>query len=42
MGYEAGRPDYPGRVYELLMTRCGLGPSSDVIEIGPATGRVTR
>jgi SAM-dependent methyltransferase len=41
-GYEAGRPDYPERVYELLTTRCGLGPSSTVLEIGPGTGRVTR
>ena len=41
-GYEAGRPDYPERVYELLTTRCGLGPSSTVMEIGPGTGRVTR
>lgn len=41
-GYEAGRPDYPERVYELLTTRCGLGPSATVMEIGPGTGRVTR
>jgi SAM-dependent methyltransferase len=41
-GYDAGRPDYPERVYELLQTQCGLGPASTVIEIGPGTGLATR
>jgi SAM-dependent methyltransferase len=41
-GYEAGRPDYPERVYELLTERCRLDGSSAVVEIGPGTGRVTR
>jgi SAM-dependent methyltransferase len=40
--YEAGRPEYPERVYELLETRCGVGPGTEVLEIGPGTGRVTR
>ena len=40
-GYDAGRPDYPERVFDLLVTRCGLGPGSRVLEIGPGTGRVT-
>jgi SAM-dependent methyltransferase len=39
--YETGRPGYPDRVYELLTTRCGLGPKSRVIEIGPGTGQAT-
>lgn len=41
-GYDAGRPDYPERVFELLVTRCGLESGSRVLEIGPGTGRVTR
>lgn len=41
-GYDTGRPDYPDRVYELLGTRCGIGPGSRVVEIGPGTGQVTR
>jgi SAM-dependent methyltransferase len=40
--YDAGRPEYPKRVYELLETRCGVGRGTDVLEIGPGTGRVTR
>lgn len=42
VGYESGRPDYPGRVYEILAARCGLAPGVSVVEIGPGTGRVTR
>ncbi len=41
-GYEAGRPDYPERIYELLATRCGVRKGTRVLEIGPGTGRVTR
>jgi SAM-dependent methyltransferase len=40
--YEAGRPEYPERVYELLETRCGIGLGTEALEIGPGTGRVTR
>lgn len=39
--YESGRPDYPERVYELLVDRCGLGPASRVFEVGPGTGQAT-
>ena len=41
-GYSAGRPDYPEAVYETLARRCGLGPTTQVLEIGPGTGLVTR
>lgn len=41
-GYDAGRPDYPERVYDLLVDRCGLGAGTVALEIGPGTGRVTR
>src|ERR1700677_1061358 len=41
-GYDAGRPEYPAEVYQLLADRCGLGPGAYVLEIGPGTGRVTR
>jgi SAM-dependent methyltransferase len=39
--YRDGRPDYPPRVYEVLRSRCGLGPGSRVLEIGPGSGLVT-
>ena len=41
-GYRAGRPDYPEAVYETLRGRCGLGPKTKILEIGPGTGLVTR
>ena len=41
-GYEAGRPEYPERIYQVLVERCGLQPGRAVVEIGPGTGRVTR
>ena len=41
-GYRAGRPDYPEVVYETLVERCGLGPTTRVLEIGPGTGLVTQ
>jgi SAM-dependent methyltransferase len=39
--YDAGRPGYPERVYELLQEVCGLRPGRDVLEIGPGTGQAT-
>jgi SAM-dependent methyltransferase len=39
-GYEA-RPQYPDEIYALLVDRCGCGPGSRVLEIGPATGLAT-
>lgn len=41
-GYDVGRPDYPERVYRLLVERCGLGPGCRVLEVGAGTGRATR
>lgn len=41
IAYDAGRPQYPDRVYELLRQVCGLGPGSRVLEIGPGTGQAT-
>jgi SAM-dependent methyltransferase len=41
-GYGEGRPDYPAQVYDVLRSRCGLGPGSRVLEIGPGSGLVTR
>jgi SAM-dependent methyltransferase len=42
IGYAAGRPDYPEAVYEVLLQRCGLGPATRALEIGPGTGLVTK
>lgn len=42
VAYASGRPGYPDRVYELLRDRCGLGPGTRVIEVGPGTGQATR
>jgi SAM-dependent methyltransferase len=39
-GYDA-RPGYPKRVFEVLTERCGLGPGTRVLEIGPGTGQAT-
>jgi SAM-dependent methyltransferase len=39
--YNAGRPDYPELVYDVLVQRCGLGDGSRVIELGPGTGLAT-
>jgi SAM-dependent methyltransferase len=41
-GYDAGRPDYPAEVYEILASRCGLRAGASAVEIGPGTGLVTR
>jgi SAM-dependent methyltransferase len=40
--YEAGRPQYPEAVYEILEHRCGVSSGVRVLEIGPGTGLVTR
>lgn len=40
--YHAARPDYADWVYDMLVSRCGLGPGASVFEIGPGTGTATR
>jgi SAM-dependent methyltransferase len=40
--YDRARPGHADRVYEVLVERCGLGPGSSVLEIGPGTGQATR
>jgi len=39
--YDAGRPGYPQRVYEVLAERASLGPGCKVVEMGPGTGQAT-
>src|SRR4051794_39236663 len=39
-GYSA-RPGYPEWVFDLLTQRCGLGPGTEVVEIGPGVGQAT-
>ncbi len=41
VAYDAGRPGYPDRVFELLHTECGLGPNSRVLEIGTGSDQAT-
>jgi hypothetical protein len=41
-GYDAGGPDYPEEVYQILASRCGLRAGTSVVEIGPGPGLVTR
>lgn len=40
--YDQSRFDYPPRVTEVLRARCGLGPTSRVLEIGAGSGKATR
>lgn len=39
--YAEARPEYPTRVYDVLRTACGAGPSTNAFEIGPGTGQAT-
>jgi SAM-dependent methyltransferase len=41
-GYDAARPEYPARVFEILRERAHITASSRVLEIGPGTGLATR
>jgi len=41
-GYDAGRPDYPDELYQILASRCGLRAGASVLEIGAGTGLATR
>ena len=40
--YDLGRPGHSPLVYEVLVERCGLGPGTSVVEVGPGTGQATR
>ncbi|MGA8543550.1 MAG: class I SAM-dependent methyltransferase [Thermoplasmata archaeon] len=40
--YDHARLPYPRRVFDILTSRCGLGPGTAAFEIGPGTGIVTR
>ncbi len=40
--YDRARPGHAEEVYEILHERCGLGPGSKVLEVGPGTGQATR
>ena len=40
-GYAAGRPGYPAQLFELLEARCGLGPGTATLEVGPGGGQAT-
>jgi SAM-dependent methyltransferase len=40
--YDRARPGHAERVYEILVERCGLGPGTAVLEVGPGTGQATR
>lgn len=40
--YHEARPDYPERVYQLLVERCGLARGCRTLEVGAGSGRVTR
>lgn len=41
-GYDAARPDYPDRVFELLVERCGLADGCRTLEVGAGSGKATR
>lgn len=41
-GYASARPDYPERVFELLVERCGLGPGCRTLDVGAGSGLATR
>jgi SAM-dependent methyltransferase len=40
--YDAARPRYPDRVWEILAERCGLRERATIFEVGPGTGTATR
>jgi SAM-dependent methyltransferase len=40
--YADARPPYPERVYEILRTRCHLGPGQRVLDIGAGSGQATQ
>ncbi len=40
--YDRVRPEYPPEAIDLLVSRLGLGPGSDVVDLGAGTGKLTR
>ena len=40
--YDRARPGHAEQVYTILAKRCGLGPGTSVLEVGPGTGQATR
>ncbi len=40
--YDRARLPYPARLFRLLERRCGLGPASEIFEVGPGTGIASR
>src|SRR5437899_1526248 len=36
--YARYRPGYPPALFDLLVSRCGLGPGSLVVDVGSGTG----
>ena len=41
-GYDAARPGYPARLYEMLQERCGLAQGARTLEVGAGSGQATR
>ena len=37
--YDVYRPGYPSELYDFLVERCSLGPSSLIVDIGAGTGK---
>src|SRR5258708_29080270 len=40
--YDRVRPEYPGALYDDLVTLAGLTPGDHLLEVGCATGKATR
>ena len=40
--YDRVRPEYPGALYDDLVTLAGLTPGDQLLEVGCATGKATR
>jgi SAM-dependent methyltransferase len=40
--YDRVRPEYPPEAIDLVVTRLGLGPESDVLDLAAGTGKLTR
>jgi SAM-dependent methyltransferase len=40
--YDRSRPEYPSEGIDLVAARLGLGPDSEVLDLGAGTGKLTR